>query len=167
MKEDDNVWPQPDRIGRQVNLVNNWCITSYIVTCKTLAKLYSMLFNVCCLALAYHLWCVSSVFDLRWLNMVFILCAHVPLLNFWVAVVHMLFSHTQFLILQYLDFVNLSAIFLSLFLQFPSENFFKIWQHGKTRFRFDDESFIFFNQKLQYFLTMKTTYFNITEKLTL
>ena len=74
-----------------------------------------------------------------------------------------LFSHTQFL--QKLDFVNLSAVFLSLFLQFLSVNFFKIWQHGKTRFQFDDERFKFTNQKLQYFLTMKTTYFNITEKL--
>ena len=55
--------------------------------------------------------------------------------------------------------------FLPLFLQFPSVNFFKIWQLGKTRFQFDDERFKFTNQKLQYFLTMKTTYFNITEKL--
>ena len=100
--------------------------------------------------------------------MVFILCAPAPLLDFWGAVMlvkHMLFSHAQFLILQNLDFVNLSAIFLSLFLQFPSVNFFKIWQHGKTRFRFDDERFKFTNRKLQYFLTTKTTYFNITEKL--
>ena len=159
MKEDDNVWPQPDRIGRQVNLVNDWCITSYTMTCKTLAKLYSMLFNVCCLALAYHLWCVSSVLDLRWLNMVFILYVRAPLLNFRVAVMHILFSHSRFLILQYLDFVNLSAIFLSLFLQFPSENFFKIWQHGKTRFRFDDESFKFINQKLQYFFNYENNIF--------
>ena len=78
---------------------------------------------------------------------------------------HMLFSLAQFLILQNLDFVNLSAILLSLFLQFPSVNFFKIWQHGKIRFRFDDERFKFTNQNLQYFLTMKTIYFNITEKL--
>ena len=73
-----------------------------------------------------------------------------------------LFTHAQ---LQNLDFVNLSAIFLPLFLQFPSVNFFKIWQLGKTRFQFDDERFKFTNQKLQYFLTMKTTYFDITEKL--
>ena len=72
---------------------------------------------------------------------------------------------TEFLILQNLDFVNSLAIFLSLFLQFPSVNFFKIWQHGKTRFQLHDEHFKFTNQKLQYFLTMKTTYFNITEKL--
>ena len=73
-----------------------------------------------------------------------------------------LFSHAQ---LQNLDFVNLSAIFLPLFLQFPSVNFFKIWQLDKTSFQFDDERFKFTNQELQYFLTMKTTYFNITEKL--
>ena len=77
--------------------------------------------------------------------MVFILCARAPLLDFWVAVMHMLFSHAQFLILQNLDFVSLSAIFLSLFLQFPSGNFFLIWQHGKTRFRFDVERFKFIN----------------------
>ena len=51
------------------------------------------------------------------------------------------------------------------FLQFPSVNFFKIWQLDKTSFQFDDERFKFTNQELQYFLTMKTTYFNITEKL--
>ena len=62
----------------------------------------------------------------------------------------MLLSHAQFLILQNLDFINLSAT-LSLFLQFPSVIFFLIWQHGKTRFRFDDEHFKFTNQKLQYF----------------
>ena len=67
--------------------------------------------------------------------------------------------------MQNLDFVNLSAIFLSLFLQFPLVNFLKFWQHGKTRFLFDDKRFKFTNQKLQYFLTMKTTYFSITEKL--
>ena len=78
---------------------------------------------------------------------------------------HMLFSHAQFLILQNLDFVNLSANFLSLFLQFPSVNVFLIWQHGKTRFQFHDERFKFTNQKMQNFLTMKTTYFNVTEKL--
>ena len=54
---------------------------------------------------------------------------------------------------------------MSLFLQFPSVNFFKIWQLGETRFQFDDKRFKFTNQKQQYFLTMKTTYFNITEKL--
>ena len=43
--------------------------------------------------------------------------------------------------------------------------FFKIWQHSKTRCQFHDERFKFTNQKLQKFLTMKTTYFNITEKL--
>ena len=74
-------------------------------------------------------------------------------------------THTEFLILQNLDFVNLLAIFLPLFLQFPSVNFFKIWQHGKTCFQLHDEHFKFTNQKLQYFLTMKTPYFNITEKL--
>ena len=77
----------------------------------------------------------------------------------------MLFSHAQFFILQNLDFVHLSAIFLSLFLQFPSVNFLKIWQHGKTRFQLNDERFKFANQKLQIFLTMKTAYFNITGKL--
>ena len=100
--------------------------------------------------------------------MVFILCACVPLLNFWgtmMLVKHMSFSHAQFLIWQNLDFVNLSAIFLSLFLQFPSVIFFKIWQHGKTCFQFHDKHFKFTNQKLQNFLTMKTIYFNITEKL--
>ena len=69
------------------------------------------------------------------------------------------------LILQNLDFVNLPAIFLSLFLQFPSGNFFKIWQHGRTRFQLCDGRFKFTTQKLQYFLPEKTTYFNITEKL--
>ena len=59
--------------------------------------------------------------------MFFILCVHEPLLGFWGAVMlvkHMLFLHVQFLILQNLDFMNLSAIFLYLFLQFPSLNFF-------------------------------------------
>ena len=98
---------------------------------------------------------------LRWLDIVFILCARAPLLDLW-GVKRILFSHAQ---LQNPDFVNLSAIFLPLFLQFPSVNFFKIWQLGKTRFQFDDERFKFTNQKLQYFLTMKTTYFNITGKL--
>ena len=93
--------------------------------------------------------------------MVFILCARAPLLDFW-GVKRILFSHAQ---LQNLDFVNLSAIFVSLFLQFPSVNFFKTWQLGKTHFQFDDERFKFTNQKQQYFLTMKTTYFNITEEL--
>ena len=97
---------------------------------------------------------------LRWLDIVFILCARTPLLDLW-GVKHILSLHAQ---LQNLDFVNLSAIFLPLFLQFPSVNFFKIWQLGKTRFQFDDERFKFTNQKLQYFLTMKTTYFDITDK---
>ena len=44
-------------------------------------------------------------------------------------------------------------------------NFLKILQHGKTRFQLHDEHFKFTNQKLQYFLTMKTAYFNIMEKL--
>ena len=43
--------------------------------------------------------------------------------------------------------------------------FFKIWQHSKTRCQFHDERFKFTNQKLQKFLTMKTTYFNITKNL--
>ena len=72
---------------------------------------------------------------------------------------HLLFSHAQFLILQNLDFVNLSAIFLSLFLQFLSVNFFKIWQHGKTRFQLHDKRFQFTNQKLQYFLNNENNIF--------
>ena len=91
------------------------------------------------------------------------LCARAVARFLGCRVKRILFSHAQFL--QNLDFVNLSAIFLSLFLQFPSVNFFKIWQHGKTRFQFDDERFKFTNQKLQYSLTMKTTYSNITGKL--
>ena len=110
-----------------------------------------------------------TIYNLRWPDIVFILCARAPpLLDFWGAVMlvkRMLFSHAQFSILQNLVFINLSAIFLSLFQKFPSVNFFNIWQHGKTRFQFDDERFKFTNRKLQYFLTMKTTYFNITEKL--
>ena len=101
------------------------------------------------------------LYFLRWLDIVFILCERAPLLDFW-GVKRILFPHTR---LQNLDFVNLSAIFLSLFLQFPLVNFLKSWQLSKTRFQFDDERFKFTNQKLQYFLTMKTTYFNITEKL--
>ena len=105
---------------------------------------------------------------LRWLDIVFILCARARLLDFWgivILVKHMLFSHAQFLILRNLDFVNLTAIFFSLFLQFPSVNFYKIWQHGEARFQLHDERFKFANQKLQYFLPKKTTYFNIAEKL--
>ena len=49
--------------------------------------------------------------------------------------------------------------------QFPSVNSFKTWQHGEVRFQFHDKLFKFTNQKLQYFLPKKTTYFNITEKL--
>ena len=60
--------------------------------------------------------------SLRWLDIVFILCVCTPLLDFW-GVKRILFLHVQ---LQNLDFVNLSAIFLSLFLQFPSVNFKKI-----------------------------------------
>ena len=81
---------------------------------------------------------------LRWLDIVFILCARTSLLDLW-GVKRILFLHAQ---LQNLDFVNLLAIFLPLFLQFPLVNFFKIWQLGKTRFQFDDEHFKFTNQKL-------------------
>ena len=83
--------------------------------------------------------------NLRWLDIVLILCARAPLLDFW-GVKCILFLHAQ---LQNLDFVNLSAIFLSMFLQFPSENFLKIWQLVKTHFQFDDERFKFTHQKLQ------------------
>ena len=43
-----------------------------------------------------------------------------------------LFSHAQFL--QKLDFVNLSAVFLSLFLQFLSVNFLKFGNTVKPAF---------------------------------
>ena len=86
----------------------------------------------------------------------------VRLLDFWgivLLVKHMLFSHAQFLILRNLDFVNLLAIFFSLFLQFPSVNFYKIWQHGEARFQLHDECFKFVNQKLQYFFTKENHIF--------
>ena len=102
---------------------------------------------------------------LRWLDIVLILCARAPLLNFWAPWCLLFRTHTEFLILQNLDFANLSAIFWSLFFQFPSVNLFKIWQHGKTRFQLHDERFKFTNQKLQYFSIMETAYFNITGKL--
>ena len=101
--------------------------------------------------------------------MVFILYARAPLFDFWGAVMlvkaYVVFARAV-LDLAKSGFCKFIGNFLVLVSQISFGNFFKIWQHGKTRFRFDDEHFKFTNQKLQYFLTMKTTYFNITEKLT-
>ena len=56
-----------------------------------------------------------TIYNLRWPDIVFILCARAPpLLNFWGAVMlvkRMLFSHAQFLILQNLVFYKLIGNF--------------------------------------------------------
>ena len=89
-----------------------------------------------------------------------------PLLDFWGAVMLVVFARAV------LDLAKSGFCirFIGNFLVHVSpisfgEFFFLIWQHGKTCFQLHDERFKFTNQKLQYFLTMKTTYFNITEKL--
>ena len=67
----------------------------------------------------------SANFALRWLDIVLVLCVRAPLLDFWGAVMLVVFARALLDLAKLnLDFVNLSAIFLSLFLQFPSVNFF-------------------------------------------
>ena len=67
----------------------------------------------------------SANFALRCLDIVLILYARAPLLDFWGAVMLVVFARALLDLAKLnLDFVNSSTLFLSLFLQFPSVNFF-------------------------------------------
>ena len=72
-------------------------------------------------------------------------------------------THEQFLILQNLDFVNFSALLFSLFLQFPSVNFFKFCNTVKPAFICVMKVSNLLTRSYNIFLPKKTTYFNITE----
>ena len=90
-------------------------------------------------------------------------------LDFWVAVItarkaYIVFARAVLTKSGFCKFIGNFLVPLSP-ISFGFFFFFLIWQHGKTRFQFDDERFKFTYQKRQYLLTMKTTYFNITGKL--